>query len=119
MNTNEPPESSEIALVLSAISMTDAPLACLDSEISKLQEKLKQLEDERTLLSSYRTRNTAILSALRRLPAEVLEEIFSWTLPPANHTLDFSGFDMGVSPWILTRISSHWRAVALSTSSLW
>ncbi|KAJ6580786.1 hypothetical protein B0H19DRAFT_894069, partial [Mycena capillaripes] len=118
--TNEPPDSSEIALVLSAISKTDAPLACLDNEISKLQEKLKQLEDERTLLSSYRTQNTAILSPLRRLPPEVLGEIFSWTMPSVNDALDLGRFDTGAnSPWVLTRVCSRWRAISLSTPSLW
>ncbi|KAJ6580780.1 hypothetical protein B0H19DRAFT_1112346 [Mycena capillaripes] len=119
MNTNEPPESSDIPLVLSAISKTDAPLACLDEEISRLQEKLKRLEAERAVLAGYRTRNTAVLSVLRRMPAEVFEEIFSWTLPSTSGALDLGRFDMGASPWVLTRVCSRWRAISLSTPSLW
>ncbi|KAF7366672.1 F-box domain-containing protein [Mycena sanguinolenta] len=118
LNTNEPPDDSELTFIHSVVSETSARLTRLDDEISKLQEKLKQLEDERATLLSYRTRNKAILSPLRRMPPEVLSEIFSWTLLPTIDALGI-GFHMAQSPWLLTRISSRWRAVCLSTTSLW
>ncbi|KAF7366655.1 F-box domain-containing protein [Mycena sanguinolenta] len=118
LNTNEPPEDSESVFIRSVIAESSPRLKHLDNEISKLQEKLKQLEDERTALLSYRTRNTAILSPLRRMPPEVLAEIFSWTLPSVNDALSI-GSDTVQSPWLLTRINSRWRAVCLSTTSLW
>ncbi|KAJ6481620.1 hypothetical protein C8R45DRAFT_904985, partial [Mycena sanguinolenta] len=95
-----------------------SPLRRLDDEISTLREMLKQLEDERGALLGYRTRNTAILSPLRRMPSEVLAEIFSWTLPSISDALKI-GSDVMQSPWLLTRISSRWRTVCLSTASLW
>ncbi|KAF7371152.1 ABC protein [Mycena sanguinolenta] len=102
----------------SVVSETSTRLARLDNEISNLREKLKQLEDGRAALFSYRTQNTAILSPLQRMPPEVLSEIFSWTLPSNSDTLSI-GFDMAHAPWVLTRISSSWRAACLSTPSLW
>ncbi|KAF7366676.1 ABC protein [Mycena sanguinolenta] len=119
LNTNEPPEDSEMIFIRSVVSKTTTRLTRLDDEISKLHEKLKQLEDERTALLSYRTRNTAILSPLRRMPPEVLAEIFSWTLPSKVDDAWNIGSDTTQSPWLLTRISSRWRAVCLSTTSLW
>ncbi|KAF7366657.1 F-box domain-containing protein [Mycena sanguinolenta] len=118
LNTNEPPEDSESVFIRSVITESNTRLTRLDDEISKLQEKLKQLEDERAALLSYRTQNTAILSPLRRMPPEVLSEIFSWTLPSINDALGI-GYDMAQSPWLLTRVSSRWRAVCLSTASVW
>ncbi|KAF8210997.1 hypothetical protein K438DRAFT_1534151, partial [Mycena galopus ATCC 62051] len=94
-------------------------LAYLNEEISNLHEKLRQLENERASLPSYRTRNKAILSPLRRMPSEVLGEIFLWTLPSLQDAIITGRFDMGRSPWLLTRIRSRWRAVSLSTPSLW
>ncbi|KAJ7312489.1 hypothetical protein DFH08DRAFT_1087654 [Mycena albidolilacea] len=50
------------------------------------------------------------------MPPELLREIFSWTLPPIK---DVDKLDMGQTPWLLTQVSSRWRAIALSTPSLW
>ncbi|KAJ6580773.1 hypothetical protein B0H19DRAFT_892284, partial [Mycena capillaripes] len=121
MNTNESPEGSESTFIESVISKADARLACLDKEISKLQETLKQLEEERASLTNYMARNKAILSPLRRMPPEVLGEIFSWTTPSiVDHLImDVSTFAMKASPWVLTHISTRWRTISLSTPSLW
>ncbi|KAF7345524.1 F-box domain-containing protein [Mycena venus] len=119
LNSNAPPDDSETTFIRAVVSDADARLASIDSEISKLQERLKQLEEERVLLSSYRTRNSAILSPLRRMPSEILCEIFSWTLPSIGEALITDHFDQTQSPWLVTRISSRWRAVSLSTPSLW
>ncbi|KAJ6463881.1 hypothetical protein C8R45DRAFT_502323 [Mycena sanguinolenta] len=118
LDTNEPPEDSELMFIRSVVAETNTRLTRLDDEISTLQEKLAELEDKRTALLSYRTRNTAILSPLRRIPPEVLAEIFSWTLPSLTDALKI-GSDTAQSPWLLARISSRWRAVCLSTTSLW
>ncbi|KAF8211014.1 hypothetical protein K438DRAFT_1569429, partial [Mycena galopus ATCC 62051] len=119
LNSNEPPDDSEVPLVHSAISKIDARLARIDDEISAFQQKLGQLKDARASLFSHRTWNNAILSPLRRMPPEVLGEIFMWTLPSIGDALGMGKFDMTRSPWLLTQISSRWRAVALSTPSLW
>ncbi|KAJ7654600.1 hypothetical protein DFH06DRAFT_1047337 [Mycena polygramma] len=119
LNSNQPPEDSEIGFIRSAISETDAPLSRLDEEISRLRKALKALEEEHASLSNYRTQNAMILSPLRRMPSELLCEIFSWTIPLITDALDMGRLDMGVSPWVLTRISSHWRRVSVTTPSLW
>ncbi|KAJ6448699.1 hypothetical protein C8R45DRAFT_791010, partial [Mycena sanguinolenta] len=79
-----------------------------------LQPYLHELEEERITLSDYHSQKTRILSPLRRMPAEILREIFSWTLPPVDNF--FSSADC---PWILTHVCATWRAVALSQPSLW
>ncbi|KAJ6568427.1 hypothetical protein DFH09DRAFT_1155367 [Mycena vulgaris] len=121
LTTNEAPESAEISFIRSVVSNADTRLVRLDTEISQLRDRLRQLEKERTALSAYRAENNAVLSPLRRMPPEVLGEIFSWTLPSVSDLLAVGhrGFDVGKSPWVLTHTSSHWRAVAISTSPLW
>ncbi|KAJ7498230.1 hypothetical protein B0H11DRAFT_1999113, partial [Mycena galericulata] len=61
--------------------------------------------------------NKGIVSPLRRMPPEVLGEIFSWTLPLPVETWSCSRLDE--SPWVLTHICSRWRAISLATPSLW
>jgi hypothetical protein len=58
------------------MSKADARLVFLDAEISRLRGRLKQVEDERTDLATYRAQNNTVLSPLRRMPPEVLGEIF-------------------------------------------
>ncbi|KAJ7663990.1 hypothetical protein DFH06DRAFT_337725 [Mycena polygramma] len=119
LTSNQAPEESHLPFIRSAISKSDAPLARLDDEISKLRDTLKGLEEARTSLSSHRTQNKAILSAMRRMPPEMLGEIFLWTLPSSPDASALLGSNMGASPWVLTMVSSSWRAVALADPSLW
>ncbi|KAJ7780105.1 hypothetical protein DFH07DRAFT_1055785 [Mycena maculata] len=111
LNTNEPPEGPEIAYVQAVISKTDMRLTCLDDEISRFQDRPK--------LASYRAQNIGIISPLRRMPPEVLGEIFSWTSLSVTEALDYGGFSIKKGPWLVTHVSSHWRTIALSTPSLW
>ncbi|KAJ6580725.1 hypothetical protein B0H19DRAFT_928456, partial [Mycena capillaripes] len=119
LNSNEPPLESEVPAIQLAISKTDAQLARLDDEIAGLHQRLKQLEEERISLSTYRARNQAILSVLRRIPPEVLGEIFSWSLPTSASSIGRPRFHRTDSPWSLTQISGRWRAVAVSNPFLW
>ncbi|KAJ7490964.1 hypothetical protein FB451DRAFT_1124553 [Mycena latifolia] len=121
MTTNAPPDSVELIFIQAVVSKTDARLADVENEISRLRGRLQQLEDERTSLARYLASNKAILSPLRRMPAELLAEIFSWTLPSLDDALTRHNFkfDRSHSPWMLTQVNSRWRAVALSTPSLW
>ncbi|KAJ6465221.1 hypothetical protein C8R47DRAFT_1155390 [Mycena vitilis] len=119
LTSNQAPEDHHLPFIRSAISKSDAPLARLDDEISKLRDTLKGLEEARASLSSHRTQNKAILSAMRRMPPEMLGEIFLRTLPSSPDTSSLLGSDMGASPWVLTMVSSSWRSVALAQPSLW
>ncbi|KAJ7709045.1 hypothetical protein B0H17DRAFT_916453, partial [Mycena rosella] len=124
LNSNEPVLESDIPSIQSAIAETSEHLSSLDHQISGLRVRLKQLEEECTAVSRFHTQNEIILSPLRRMPTEVLGEIFSWTLPSVRDAvaapdLNRCGFDMGSSPWLLGHISSRWREIALSTPSLW
>ncbi|KAJ7737091.1 hypothetical protein B0H16DRAFT_1891740 [Mycena metata] len=119
LNSNVPPEASDLASVQTTITETDAQLANLDAQIARRPASLRDLEERRTMLWNYRTRTHAILSPLRRVPPELLGHIFLCTLPGAVEALKRGRIDMADSPWLLTQISSHWRAVALSIPSLW
>ncbi|KAJ7113985.1 hypothetical protein C8R44DRAFT_560379, partial [Mycena epipterygia] len=77
------------------------------------------LEEEHASLASYYTQNKGILSPLRRMPPEVLAEIFSWTLPWVHDAMGRWRFDAKSCPWVLTHICGRWRQVAISTPSLW
>ncbi|KAJ7113993.1 hypothetical protein C8R44DRAFT_796050 [Mycena epipterygia] len=120
LNSNDAPvEPDDVDLVTSIVSKTEARLARIDWEISRLRDRLSHLEDERDSLSNQLARNKSILSPLRRMPPEILLEIFSRTLPSILTARRRERFDVKNVPWVLGHISSHWRAVALASPSLW
>ncbi|KAJ7609046.1 hypothetical protein FB45DRAFT_945212 [Roridomyces roridus] len=121
MRTNEPPQVSEMAYIQAVLSKTGAQLADLDGKIMHLKAQLRQLEDERAVLAEYHAENTAVVSPVRRIPPEMLAEIFSWTLPFSDDFDECNSVRMKMekSPWTLGQVSRRWRAIALATPSLW
>ncbi|KAJ7482177.1 hypothetical protein B0H11DRAFT_1666321, partial [Mycena galericulata] len=121
LNTNDPPLATELPFIQSIRAKTRTRLNFLDDEIARLWDRLGELEGERTSLAKYHPQLTRILSPLRRMPPEILAEIFSWTLPSlpeAMHRSD-NRFTIQESPWLLTHVSRRWRAVSISTPELW
>ncbi|KAJ7609135.1 hypothetical protein FB45DRAFT_805804 [Roridomyces roridus] len=116
--SNEPPNAAEAAFLRAVVPDTAARLACLEQEISRLKERLAVLETERAELADYQSQNAAILSPLRRMPSELIAEIFSWSLPTIDE-MDGDRSDVKKSPWALAQVSSRWRNISLSTPSLW
>ncbi|KAJ7609083.1 hypothetical protein FB45DRAFT_945356 [Roridomyces roridus] len=108
LHSNEAPDSTEIPFLQSTSSRIGARLAVLDEEIARLT----QLTAERALLAAYDRQSKAVLSPVRRVPNEILAEIFL-------RTSDGIGFDTTQSPWVLTHVCSRWRTVSISTYSLW
>ncbi|KAJ2914141.1 hypothetical protein MD484_g6261, partial [Candolleomyces efflorescens] len=78
----------------------------LTSQISDLRSQLTKLEDQ---LMSYR----AVLSPIRRMPAEVLGQIFSFFLP------DLLQHDARDNLVDLQLVCKSWRDAARLTHSLW
>ncbi|KAJ6484096.1 hypothetical protein C8R45DRAFT_1075370 [Mycena sanguinolenta] len=112
--TNEPPRDTELAVIRPIIEKSSARLASLDAEISRLTDRLRELKEERAVLAQYHAQNTSIASGMRRMPTEILGEIFLHSLPSIRLL-----FAVQNSPWVLTHVCSRWRAVALSKPSLW
>ncbi|KAJ7609140.1 hypothetical protein FB45DRAFT_1010718, partial [Roridomyces roridus] len=117
--TNEPPEDAELAGLRARASTTSTFLSALEEGIAELEDRLKQLHSERAALKALQEEYSTILSPIRRVPPEILAEIFSWTLPRPDEGFALAGKKTRHSPWILGHICSRWRAIALSIHSLW
>ncbi|KAF7335989.1 F-box domain-containing protein [Mycena sanguinolenta] len=114
LNSNEAPLESD------AVTAVVRVIARLREQQFEDSERLNQLTEEQVLLSNYRAANHAIFSPLRRMPLELLSEIFGWTLTSARSQLiDRPEFIEKESPWVLTHVCRTWRAVAVSTPALW
>ncbi|KAJ7114154.1 hypothetical protein C8R43DRAFT_935280, partial [Mycena crocata] len=87
----------------------------LTTEIARLQDIVEKLTAKRDGLTEFVESHLAFVSPVRKLPHDILGEIFVACLPtdryPILHQRD--------SPLLLSHICSDWRSVALSTPRLW
>ena len=116
-----PSAEAEVSLQ-NSISDLHSTLTAVDDEIHRLRASLASLEGYRTDLHEHLMLRRAVLSPIRRLPAEILGEIFlfaaegcSMIWPRPNGTKA----DEDSMPWLLGKICSFWRSVALSLPKLW
>ncbi|KAJ7213119.1 hypothetical protein GGX14DRAFT_393316 [Mycena pura] len=86
--------------------------------IEKAVSSLNQLETELERTKQRVQENSAIVSPLRSLPPEVLEEIFSFALPPPGERIGRQSFTRE-APWSLTQVCRRWRLIAQSFPPLW
>ncbi|KAF8815372.1 hypothetical protein BYT27DRAFT_7249259 [Phlegmacium glaucopus] len=112
LHSNFPPSDSERAAVCDV-------LAVVQEEIVQLQRKTTFSHQRRQRLSLcteiLRVHN-AVLSPVRWLPPEILEQIFrhcTWQFTPGQngHWREL--------PWAISQVCQTWRAVALNLPFLW
>ncbi|KAJ7748001.1 hypothetical protein B0H14DRAFT_3513916 [Mycena olivaceomarginata] len=102
LNTNYIPSDPEIVEILEA-------------QIEQLEIALSQLKELRTSLKAPIDAHRALISPLRRIPQDVLLDIFSSCLPSGHNAL----IDAAEAPLLLGRVCRHWRDVTYSTPMLW
>ncbi|KAK0222572.1 hypothetical protein EDD85DRAFT_260118 [Armillaria nabsnona] len=117
LNTNEPlPETEATRLRHTVLKDMSDEMTRLNSEMERVRSLMGEIEKKRELLQTRIKRYTALISPVRRLPPEILAEIFGWVLE-SNHWPLFLKLNKG--PWLLGRICSQWRHVINSTPRLW
>ncbi|KAJ6476738.1 hypothetical protein C8R47DRAFT_657986 [Mycena vitilis] len=114
--TNNPPADVEIPALAELSRNGRRRIDALNSRIKNLQATLNQLIHERDNVASRTRLCTSVLSPIRRVPPEIICEIFSWTLP---RTKRVAGEPPTGAPWYLGQICGVWRQIALGLPSLW
>ncbi|KAJ6501907.1 hypothetical protein C8R45DRAFT_924387 [Mycena sanguinolenta] len=103
----------ELSHAIAYMDELESQVAMYDKALSSLQFRRKQL------LQSIKT-HKSILSPIRRLPPEILGEIFSLIVRATFHSSGYTPLPVTQhAPWLLTRVCRHWSAVALATPTLW
>ncbi|KAG2364635.1 hypothetical protein BDR07DRAFT_1330300 [Suillus spraguei] len=90
------------------------------SELDRIMDRIKNihlqlLNRKDNIIVHSMDSNSGLVSALWRLPSELLSLIFVHCLPETEHLLPSSK----LAPMLLTRICRRWREVATGMSSLW
>ncbi|KAJ6584009.1 hypothetical protein DFH09DRAFT_1028880 [Mycena vulgaris] len=115
LDTNYIPSDPELDQLRALLAEPLDELARIDARINELDVLLHQLKTRRESLNAEIEPYKALISPLRRIPQDILQEIFFACLPTAHNAL----IDPGEAPLLLGRICRHWRSVAYSTPMLW
>ncbi|CAK5270694.1 unnamed protein product [Mycena citricolor] len=118
-NTNQVPLDSELRLMRSIVEQAKTKLSRLEEEVVWIEERRCALKAETASLAQFYAENAPAVSAVRRMPYEVLCEIFRGTLPSVAELHEERKIRTTQFPWVLTQVSRRWRTTAVSLPSLW
>ncbi|KAJ7480374.1 hypothetical protein B0H11DRAFT_2280651 [Mycena galericulata] len=114
--SNDAPYGPELPTIQHVLVAERDRIERLRTEIAELrlatQSRVKELKEIEETFKNHKK----IMSPVRRVPAEILCEIFSWTLP---YTRRAGAQTIQQAPWRLGHICKRWRATALQYSPLW
>ncbi|KAJ7817267.1 hypothetical protein B0H14DRAFT_2456895, partial [Mycena olivaceomarginata] len=116
VRSNEYPTDVQASHCQEIISSSPAELERYDTDIARLRAIIDKLEKDRTVVEDYLRLCRYTVSPIRRMPAEILTEIFAFFVPDAFEEL------ARVANADLLRIAhvcSRWHKLAMETPSLW
>ncbi|CAA7270817.1 unnamed protein product [Cyclocybe aegerita] len=125
LNSNTAPSPSEEAQILALIARVESERTQLQNGSHHAWDRSARRKLERlgTFMNALRT----VLAPIRRLPPELLCEVFSHLQPLSSHTPEQVGL-LSTPPTLgrflhdifaISHVCVSWRALALATPSLW
>ncbi|KAJ7815502.1 hypothetical protein B0H14DRAFT_1407873 [Mycena olivaceomarginata] len=115
LGTNYCPKDDEVLEIKSFLVEPTLRLRRLNDIIADLQKAIDKLAEERDGLGAYVEAHKALISPVRRLPLDIIQEIFEACLPTHRNCV----MSASEAPILLGRICSSWRAISLATPRLW
>ncbi|KAJ7101304.1 hypothetical protein B0H15DRAFT_943641 [Mycena belliarum] len=115
LHTNTIPCDADCRTIREHLTAPQRELVNLDEEISRVQDQLDALTRRKAALDAYVEAHLAMISPARRLPDDVVRDIFAQCLPSHRNPIVSSD----EAPLLLCQICRHWRDLALTTPRLW
>ncbi|KAJ7730701.1 hypothetical protein DFH07DRAFT_848576 [Mycena maculata] len=115
LHTNTVPSDSECQSIRDFLVGSRQKIAHLTNEIVATQALLNQLTKKRQALDEFVAAHLALVSPFRRLPTDIMQEIFVASLPSGRNSI----ITEQDAPLLLCHVCRPWRSLALSTPRLW
>jgi hypothetical protein len=115
LGTNYIPSLEEISEIRGLLMDPTEELGRIQARIDEMEVIVGQLKAKHSLLKTVIDAHQALISPIRRASEDVLREIFLACLPTAHNAI----MHPSEAPILLSRICSHWRAIAHNTPMLW
>ncbi|KAF8196559.1 hypothetical protein BJ912DRAFT_955651 [Pholiota molesta] len=124
LRSNLPPSDSERDLIKKTIADAGNTVSNLKQKLATRIEAGQTNRGWETVTrhkigqaTRFINQHEGIISSIRRLPIELIQEIFAWaTLHVRTHSRYRTVSEL---PWRLSQVCQTWRASALSVSTLW
>ncbi|KDR78390.1 hypothetical protein GALMADRAFT_245553 [Galerina marginata CBS 339.88] len=115
LRSNDAPSEATVISIKGLLLEPSTELLATDSEIQRFSAILNELQHKRETIQRTINGYNTILAPIRRLPADVLHDIFYHCLPTHRNSV----MDASEAPVLLTRICSSWRSLAFSSPRIW
>ncbi|KAJ7846932.1 hypothetical protein B0H13DRAFT_94494 [Mycena leptocephala] len=115
LHTNVVPSEIDSQLIRELLVGPRREVAEITHEIERIRALLEELTGKRERLNDFIEAHEALISPVRRLPEDVVAEIFTACLPSGRNAV-MSGEE---APLLLCHVTRTWRHVALSMPRLW
>ncbi|KAJ7111850.1 hypothetical protein C8R44DRAFT_882897 [Mycena epipterygia] len=110
-STNTVPSDAECEAIRHFLSDLEKDFATHTGEVARMQGLLDQCQRLRESMEAHQ----ALVSLARRLPEDIIREIFLACLPSSRNAV----MSAREAPLLLGQVCSSWRKIAFSTPQLW
>lgn len=114
LHTNTIPTPSQAIAITATLTTAQAYLDNRQSEIARLNTILATLTADSETWAAHIHANAVLLSPARRMPDDVLKEIFERCFSSEDRSLHSDQ-----PPWVLGRVCRQWREVVISSPRVW
>jgi hypothetical protein len=115
LDSNYIPSDDEAVQIKTFLVQPRKQLEEMKAEMDRLQAELSSVKSKYDSLYHQFNSCASLITLPRRVPDDVLEEIFYQSLPTDRNAL----LDNKAAPLIFTRICRQWRQVAFASPRLW
>ncbi|KAF5329125.1 hypothetical protein D9758_017149 [Tetrapyrgos nigripes] len=117
LRTRQTLSDTDISRMQHLVENAERDLERYDTEIGALTEILNKLQEERKTLQRYTDEHRSLLAPVRRLPVELISEIFAFATCPDGLTIGQGYIDTPTLAFSQT--CNVWKNIVYSRPALW
>ncbi|KAF9553709.1 hypothetical protein CPC08DRAFT_645270, partial [Agrocybe pediades] len=117
-SNNDLPSDEIVNIAKEDVRESHKELSRVEAEMQQLEERMERLKEEKKSIQRDLELYSCILAPIRRLPFDMLEEIFLRCLS-TDDTRPSTLTDIEEAPLLLMQVCRTWRQACLSCPRLW